>query len=128
MNNRSVLGLSPARGAGLFLLLVLSLSAIDAAHSAVVINEIHYHPVENASFNTNGTPVLDLSTDVHEFVELYNEGTVDVSLAGWRITGEFNYDFPTNATIGAGQYLVIAKDPVRLAAVAEYSLNASTLF
>jgi hypothetical protein len=128
MNIRMVPWLACARGAALFLLLVHGLSAIDAARAAVVINEIHYHPVENAAFNPDGTPALDLSADVHEFIELYNDGALDVPLAGWRITGEFNYDFPTNAIIRAGQFLVVAKDPARLAAVAQYGLDISTLF
>src|ERR1051325_2192846 len=113
-----------ARAAGLFL---LGLSAVDVALPAVGINEIHYHPVENAAFNADGTPVLDLSNDVHEFIELYNDGVVDVPLAGWRITGEVNYEFSTNALIRAGQFLVVAKNPTRLAAVTQYGLNVSSL-
>ena len=33
-----------------------------------------YHPVEEPAFNADGTPVLDLYEDVHEFVEIYNPG------------------------------------------------------
>src|SRR5262245_39814868 len=57
------------------------------AASGVLFSEIHYHPVEEPAFNTNGTPVLDLSDDVHEFVELHNNGATAVDLTGWRLTG-----------------------------------------
>src|SRR5881394_1181725 len=30
----------------------------------IVISEIHYHPVEEPTFNADGTPVMDLSDDV----------------------------------------------------------------
>ena len=45
------------------------------------ITEIMYHPVEQPAFNADGTPVMDLYEDVHEFVELHNAGTAAVSLA-----------------------------------------------
>ncbi|MDB4436191.1 lamin tail domain-containing protein, partial [Akkermansiaceae bacterium] len=52
--------------------------------AGVVINEIHYHPVEEPEFDTEYLPKLDLSEDVHEFIELYNDGDSAVSLAGWE--------------------------------------------
>jgi hypothetical protein len=65
--------------------------------------------------------VLDLTEDIHEFLELYNPGTNTVSLANWEITGGINFDFPATTVIGPGGFLVIAKDVARLAAV--YSLD-----
>lgn len=91
------------------------------ARAAIFINEIHYHPVEVAAFDAAGSPVLDLSEDIHEFVELYNPGLGAVNLAGWELAGGISYDFPLDAAIAAGGYLVIAKDVVRVAAV--YGLN-----
>lgn len=45
-------------------------AAAVSVQAAVVFNEIHYHPVENPVFTGDGRPVLDLSEDVHEFIEL----------------------------------------------------------
>src|ERR1700748_2470800 len=92
---------------------------------AVIISEIHYHPVEEAVFNSDGTPALDLSEDVHEFIEIQNTGSTALQLSGWKVTGGIGYSFPTNAVIEAGAFRVVAKNPERLAAV--YSLDASII-
>jgi hypothetical protein len=80
-----------------------------ALTTSVVINEIMYHPPTNN--------VAD------EYVELYNAGATAVSLAGWDFSRGINFNFPTTATIGAGQYLVIAKDRDRL--ISRYGLSPS---
>ena len=85
--------------------------------SSLVINEIHYHPVENDAFNPDGTPVLDLSDDVHEFVEIHNPTAGAITLDGWKLAGGIDYTFPASTSIAAGGYRVIAKNPSRLAAV-----------
>ena len=82
-----------------------------------------YHPVEEPAFNADGSPALDLYEDVHEFVEIYNAGTNDVNLGGWEISGGVQYSFPATAAIRAGQYVVVAKDPRRLALVEAYGLR-----
>ncbi len=92
----------------------------------VQFSEIMYHPVEQPAFLTNGAPVLDLYEDVHEFVELYNRGSNAVSLAGWSIAGGIGFNFP-DYELRPGGYLVIAKDPDRLAAVTNYALARSDL-
>ncbi len=110
------------------ILLCSLLASLASAAPAVVLNEIHYHPVENAAFTPEGLPVLDLSEDVHEFVELFNNGPTNVSLAGWRLSGEIDYAFSNNAVIVPGRYLVIAKNPARLRAITQYnSLNETNL-
>src|SRR5688572_10961581 len=102
---------------GLFALIAL----VASSHAAVFINEIHYHPVEVAAYDNVGSPVLDLTEDIHEFVELYNPGPSPMSLAGWEIAGGIDYDFPPAAVLGPGEYLVVAKDVTRVTAV--YGLN-----
>jgi len=97
------------------------------AQPEVVITEIHYHPVEEPAFDVEGYPVLDLYEDVHEFIELHNPGLGVISLRGWTLTGAIDYAFPTNALIGPGAYLVIAKAPSRLATVAVYGLTEADL-
>jgi len=82
----------------------------------VFISEIMYHPVEENDLEDN-----------HEFIEIHNAEGSAVSLAGWRIAGGTEYVFQPAASINAGEYLVIAKNPQRLAAVASYALNASRL-
>ena len=72
-----------------------------AVDSIVVFNELHYHPA---------------TTSAHEFVELYNENSVDVDVSGWLLEGVGDFRFPSN-TVAAGRgFLVVAKDPVALAA------------
>jgi hypothetical protein len=118
---------SPVRAAA-WLALVLLLLFSGRAVGQVVISEIMYHPVEVPEFDANGFPVLDLSSDVHEFIEVHNPGPDAVSLAGWRITGGIRYTFPEGAVIQPGEYLVVAKAPARLAAIQEYGLAESELF
>ena len=101
-------------------------AALLCAHACaqVVINEIHYHPVERPAFNAVGDPIFqstatvaDFSDDIHEFIELYNAGVAAVSLAGWRIEGGVDFTFPAGTSIAAGGYLVIGKNPARLQTV-----------
>ncbi len=107
---------------------LLSLSVQPAGSApAVFLNEIHYHPVEIAAFNADGSPILDLSEDVHEFLEIFNAGPTNVPLAGWRLTGDIDFSFPTNAILGGGRYLVVAKNPARLASIPQYGLNVTNI-
>lgn len=98
------------------------------SQSQIFVSEIMYHPVEEPSFNTDGTPVMDLYEEVHEFIELHNPGLNSVSLNGWKITGGIDFGFPSSSVIQPGQYLVVAKDKARLAAVAAYQLREAELF
>ena len=91
--------------------------AASLASAQVVINEIHYHPIEEPAFNADGTPFLDLTDDVHEFVEIHNIGAAPVNLDGWALDDGIKFGFPAGTTIAAGGYKVIAKNVGRLAAV-----------
>lgn len=101
--------------------LVLGSCVVDLAggefSAPVVISEIHYHPVEEPEFEADGTPKLDLSEDVHEFIEVHNPGASAVDIGGWALEGGIGYRFPAGTTVPAGGYRVIARDPSRLAAV-----------
>jgi hypothetical protein len=66
------------------------------SRAAVLINEIMYHP---ASTNL-----------LEEWFELYNPGPTNVNVSGWQITKGVHFAFPTNTTVPAGGYLVIAAD------------------
>src|SRR5262245_19994320 len=103
-----------------FLALVVCLVFRAQADQRVLLSEIHYHPVERAAFDSSGAPVLDISDDVHEFVELHNAGTNAVNLNGWSLSGGIAFDFPAGLTLSPGAFVVIAKNPARLAAIAQY--------
>jgi hypothetical protein len=77
-------------------------NAAAAQTPAVVINEINYAP------GGADNPV--------EFIELYNHGTNDVDLSGWRFDAGVEYEFPTGTTLAAQSYLVISGDPAKFAA------------
>ncbi|MBN1505835.1 MAG: lamin tail domain-containing protein [Sedimentisphaerales bacterium] len=55
--------------------------------------------------------------DSYEYIELHNRGTKSVSLADWAFTDGIEYTFGSNAVMQPGSYLVVAKDPVFLAAL-----------
>ena len=108
-------------------LLFLLATCLPPLRAAVLFSEIQYHPVEDAVFNADGSPMMDLTTDVHEFVELHNTGEATVDLAGWRLSGGITFTFPPGARVAPGGYVVIAKDPSRLAAVPQYHLDVATV-
>jgi hypothetical protein len=63
----------------------------------VVINEIHYEPV-------NKTQAL-------EFIELYNAGSQVEDLSGWYFSDGITFEFPSGTAMNPGDYLVIAENP-----------------
>jgi hypothetical protein len=68
----------------------------------VVINEIMYHPISESNND--------------EYIELYNRSTNAVSLAGWRIRGGVDFNFPNNASIPARGFVVVAENLTNLLA------------
>lgn len=66
----------------------------------IVINEIMYNPISGE--------------DDDEFVELHNRSTNAVNLAGWRLRDAVSFNIPNGTVLGAGGYLVIAKNAARL--------------
>ena len=62
----------------------------------LVISEIMYHPAPNAA----GRKL--------EFVELFNSGAVPQKLDGFRLSGDVDFTFPSNTTVAAAGYLVVA--------------------
>ena len=69
----------------------------SAARAQVIINEIHYDPVER--------------TVNEEFVELYNAGAAEVDLSGWYFSSGLPYVFPDGTTLASGEYIVVAAEP-----------------
>src|SRR5690606_21972308 len=73
------------------------------ADSVVTFNEVMFHPASS--------PTL-------EWVELYNQMSVDVELSGWSISGGVEFQFADGTVIHGGGYLVVAAFPVELDASA----------
>ena len=64
----------------------------------VVISEIHYNP--------------DGADENREFITITNTGSTGLNLAGWRMRGEVDYDFPEGFTMTAGASItMIGFDP-----------------
>ena len=77
----------------------------------VVINEIMYNPFyPNLDFPEPGS-IYKLAEDQGEYIELYNRSTRNIPLKGWVINDGIDFAFPEGAALGAGEYLVVAKDP-----------------
>ena len=98
---------------------VLSAVSSGAANSTpsnhvVAINEIMYNSV---SLNTDD-----------EYVELHNRGATPIDLTDWRFTRGIGFVFPTNATLPAGGYVVVAKDAARLMAAHPGTLTTANTF
>ena len=62
--------------------------------SPVVINEIHYEPVDN--------------TMNIEFIELWNPSTTAQDISLWRLDGPVQFQFPAGTTLAANSYRTIA--------------------
>lgn len=116
------------RGLGVLLFSFWMAAQVGASQGQIVISEIMYHPIEEPAFNADGTPVLDLHEDVHEFVELHNPTAGPIGIGGWRLAGGIEYTFPAGARLEPGQYAVVAKNPKLLAAVGEYQLVEGLLW
>jgi len=70
--------------------------------SAVVINEIMYHPISEM--------------DDDQYVELHNSGPDGVDLGGWRLADGIEFRFPPGTSVAPGGFLVVARNAVRLRA------------
>jgi len=74
--------------------------------SAVHFNEIHFNPNEYLGF-----------TDItHEFIEIHNNTTSPVNIAGWRISGGVDCTFPIGASIPANGFVLAVATPATFAA------------
>ena len=109
------------KSAPLFLVAAL---ACTQAFAQIIINEIHYHPVEVPNFDASGNPTFsvtggaaDFTDDVHEFVEIRNIGAVAVNVGGWKISGGVDFTIPAGTSIAADGYKVFAKNPARIQTV-----------
>ena len=96
------------------LLLALILSPALApslrADTALVFNEIMYHPATNE-------PAM-------EWVEFRNQLAVDLDVSDWSISGGIDYKFPVDTVVRGRGFIVVAVSPASLmAATGVYALG-----
>ena len=53
-------------------------------------------------------------TQFVEFIELFNNGDVEVDLDGWTFTSGIAFEFPAETKMAAGEILVVAQSPEAL--------------
>ncbi|MBL9139120.1 MAG: lamin tail domain-containing protein [Verrucomicrobiales bacterium] len=74
----------------------------SSRRTALAITEVHYNPPGDP---TEFEPSL-------QFIELFNSDFTSKELGGFRLEASaMSYVFPTNATLAAGGYLVVARNP-----------------
>ncbi len=79
---------------------LLAVANASARDSAVVINEVHYHPADELTQT--------------EWIELRCLHGVDVDISGWQIEGGVNYTFPAGSIIYGRSFLLVAQTPAGL--------------
>ena len=88
-----------------------------ALSHGVVINEIMFRAPPNLETPAAGAnPAVPFSKDPEQWIELHNTTAQLVSLAGWRLEGGVDFQFPAGTSIPAGGFLVVAKEPALLQA------------
>ncbi len=75
--------------------------------STVVFNELMYDPA--------GPTDATL-----EWVELYNQMSVDMDISGWRLEGGVDFAFPEGTIVPGHDYIVVAADPAALQSATGY--------
>ncbi|MDB4544838.1 lamin tail domain-containing protein, partial [Akkermansiaceae bacterium] len=63
-----------------------------------------------------GIPAQPVRASDEQWIELYNRGASEVDLSGWNFGEGLTFEFPVGTTLAANAYLVVARDPVALAA------------
>lgn len=87
----------PVNPAPLLLVLSILLAMAGNASAAVVINEIHYAPLDR--------------TKPTEFVELLNSGDLPADISGWRLDNAVEFLFPAGTVLPAQGFAVVASTP-----------------
>src|ERR1051326_2211382 len=85
----------------IMLLALFSLLPQLKADTALVFNEIMYHPL--------------VSETAFEWVELYNQMAVDLDISHWSIQNGISYTFPEGTIVHGGGFIVVSISPADLA-------------
>jgi len=84
--------------------------------SPIVISEIMYRPPDSLEFDPigfNPSVYVPVDNTRDEFIELWNTTTNNIALGSttgtnsWRLRGGVDFDFPANAVIPAGGYVLL---------------------
>jgi hypothetical protein len=78
----------------------LLLTNLAQVQADIVMNEVHYDPVDKTQFV--------------EFVELFNSGDAAVNLSGWKFTSGVSFAIPEGTTVEPGGFVVVAQSPESL--------------
>jgi hypothetical protein len=81
-----------------------------ALNTAVVINEIMFHPPADSLFSAG-------TARAREWIELTNRSASPVDLSGWKFTSGISYTFPAGTTLAAGACIVVAENPAAITSV-----------
>ncbi len=93
---------------------LVAVTGLLAAPTDIVINEIMYRPQEHNYQD--------------EYIELFNRGTEDVDISGWRIDAGVQYEFPASTVCKAGGYIVACGDAKYLGPKLGLTVGGGTLF
>lgn len=95
----------PATWNKIIIITIMMMCILTSVRSSaqVVVNELHYNP--------------DGSGDATEFIELWNIGSTNVSLANWYFSDGIDFVFGAGASIPAGGFAVIVKDTAAFSAM-----------
>jgi hypothetical protein len=77
---------------------------VSSRRTRIVVSEVHYDTAVAGPGSAS------------EFIELFNAGDAFEDLSGWTIGGGVSFRFPAGFRMGAGQFVVVAADPVALKA------------
>ncbi|MBM84826.1 MAG: hypothetical protein CMM47_02240, partial [Rhodospirillaceae bacterium] len=88
-------------------LLLESLEDRRVLDSTVVFNEIMYYP--------------DGDETALEWIELYNQMSINMDISSWRLEGGIDYTFAEGTVIPTRGYVVVAIDPTQLASQTGFS-------
>ena len=71
----------------------------------LIISEVNYHPEEPSAAALLIDPTL--VSDELEFIEIYNPTGSNVSLTGWTLRADADYDFAAGTSLAAGETVVV---------------------
>lgn len=85
----------------------------SSRRTPIAITEIMYNPPPNPSSN------------ILEYIEIYNSNPYFEDIGGYRISGDIDFRFPANTTLKGGEYIVLARNPAHLQAT--YNIAARVM-
>ncbi|MFW5785157.1 MAG: lamin tail domain-containing protein [Chitinispirillaceae bacterium] len=77
---------------------------ISVPRSAIIISEIHYHPLPGAD---------TADKNLYEFIEIKNTGSTSRGMGRFSFTDGITYNFPADYRLPAGEFVVLAADSGR---------------